>query len=59
MVPFEYSLTISCGAALVAVGGRFRPWLRPDAAGVAGAGLIAGDSLVSIAVALLRSFGLL
>ncbi len=58
LLPFEYSLTISCGAALVAVGGRF--WrLRPDAAGVAGAGLIAGDALVGISVALLRSFGLL
>jgi putative OPT family oligopeptide transporter len=58
LLPLEYSLTISCGAALVAAGGRFWRW-RPDAAGVAGAGLIAGDALVGIAVALLRSFGLL
>jgi len=59
LVPFDYSLTICCGAALVAVGGRFWPRLRSEAAGVAGAGLIAGDSLIGVAVALLRSFGLL
>lgn len=59
LLPFEYSLTIAGGAALVAVGGRFWPRLRSDAAAVAGAGLIAGDSLVGVAVALLRSFGVL
>jgi putative OPT family oligopeptide transporter len=59
LVPFEYSLTIACGAALIAVGGHFWPRLRSESAGVAGAGLIAGDSLVGVAVALLRSFGLL
>lgn len=59
LLPFDYSLTISCGAALVAVGGRFWRPLRPDAAAVAGAGLIAGDSLIGVVVALLRSLGLL
>jgi len=59
LVPFDYSLTIACGAAVVVVGGRFWPWLRTAAAGVAAAGLIAGDSLVGVAVALLRSFGAL
>jgi uncharacterized oligopeptide transporter (OPT) family protein len=59
LVPFDYSLTIVCGAAVVAVGGRFWPWLRSPAAGVGAAGLIAGDSLVGVGVALLRSFGVL
>src|SRR5712692_1747856 len=59
LVPLEYSLTIACGAALLAVGGHFWPRLRSELAGVAGAGLIAGESLISVAVALLRSFGLL
>jgi len=59
LVPFDYSLTIACGAAVVVVGGRFWPWLRSAGAGVAAAGLIAGDSLVGVAVALLRSFGAL
>jgi putative OPT family oligopeptide transporter len=59
LVPFDYSLTIACGAAVVAVGGRFWPRLRSAAAGVAAAGMIAGDSLVGVAVALLRSFGVL
>jgi len=59
LVPFDYSLTIAFGAALVAVGGRYWPRLRSDAAAVTGAGLIAGDSLVGVSVALLKSFGLL
>jgi len=59
LVPFDYSLSISCGAALVGLGARFWPRLRSVTTGVVGAGLIAGDSLVGVAVALLRSFGVL
>jgi len=59
LVPFDYSLTIACGGAVVVVGGRFWPRLRAGSAAVTAAGLIAGDSLVGVAVALLRSFGLL
>ena len=56
LLPLEYSLTIACGAGVATVWTRF--WrLRPDIAGVTAAGLVAGDSVVGIAVALLRSFG--
>lgn len=59
LIPLEYSLTILCGAAVVAASSRLRrPW-RPETVAAVGAGLIAGDSLVGVAIALLRSFGLL
>jgi uncharacterized oligopeptide transporter (OPT) family protein len=57
LVPVDYSLTIACGAALLAAAGRVWPRLHSEFAGVTGAGLIAGDSVVGVAVALLRSFG--
>jgi uncharacterized oligopeptide transporter (OPT) family protein len=59
LLPFEYSLTIFCGAVLIPASARLGAKLRPEAAGAASAGLIAGDSVVGIVVALLRSFGLL
>jgi uncharacterized oligopeptide transporter (OPT) family protein len=56
LLPLGYSLTIAAGAAVAAVCTRL--WrLRPEIAGVVAAGLIAGDSVVGIAIALLKSFG--
>ncbi|MCA1827514.1 MAG: OPT/YSL family transporter [Myxococcales bacterium] len=54
LVPVDYAMAFVLGALLVKV----FPALREKGA-VAGAGLIAGDSLVGIAVALLMSFALL
>ena len=54
LVPVDYSMAFVLGALLV----RAVPALR-ERGPVAGAGLIAGDSLVGIAVALLMSFALL
>jgi uncharacterized oligopeptide transporter (OPT) family protein len=55
-LPLEYSLTIACGAGIATLCTRL--WrLRPEIAGVTAAGLIAGDSVIGIAIALLRSFG--
>jgi uncharacterized oligopeptide transporter (OPT) family protein len=56
LLPLDYSLTIAFGAAVAAACSRF--WrLRPEIAGVTAGGLIAGDSVVGIGVALLKSFG--
>jgi uncharacterized oligopeptide transporter (OPT) family protein len=54
LVPVDYSLAILLGAVLV----RAVPRLHATGP-VAGAGLIAGDSLVGVVVALLTSLGLL
>ena len=54
LVPVDYSMAFVLGAVIV----RAVPALR-ERGPVAGAGLIAGDSLVGIAVALLMSFALL
>jgi putative OPT family oligopeptide transporter len=54
LVPVDYSLAIVLGALLLRAVPR---WRQPGA--VAGAGLIAGDSLVGVAAALLNSMGLL
>ncbi|HYV65241.1 MAG TPA: OPT/YSL family transporter, partial [Myxococcales bacterium] len=59
LLPFDYSLTMFCGAAVVAVSTRLGLGPRPAIAAAAAAGLVAGDSVIGIFVALLRSFGLL
>jgi uncharacterized oligopeptide transporter (OPT) family protein len=59
LVPFDYSLAIAGGAAVLALAARFRPESWPQRSAVAGAGLIAGESLVGLAVALLSSLALL
>jgi uncharacterized oligopeptide transporter (OPT) family protein len=58
LVPVDYSLATVCGSALLYLASRIKPTLR-DTGPVAGAGLIAGHSLVGIVVALLTSMGLL
>jgi uncharacterized oligopeptide transporter (OPT) family protein len=59
LVPFDYSLAILGGATIVSAGARLQagPWSRSGA--VAGGGLIAGDAIVGVTTALLRSVGLL
>jgi len=58
LVPFDYSLAVFCGAAVVWFVARFRPGSAQYGA-VVGAGLIAGESLVGVLAALLTSFELL
>jgi putative OPT family oligopeptide transporter len=59
LVPVDYSLAIVCGSVVLTLGTRFVAPSWRDMGPVAGAGLIAGDSLIGIAAALLTSFGLL
>jgi uncharacterized oligopeptide transporter (OPT) family protein len=59
LIPFDYSLAIVGGAALLGIGARVRPEFWSQRGAVAGAGLIAGESLVGLAAALLTSLGLL
>jgi uncharacterized oligopeptide transporter (OPT) family protein len=59
LVPFEYSLAITAGAAFVTLARRRSPEFWSAYAPVIGSGLIAGDSLIGLATALLTSVGLL
>ena len=59
LVPVNYSAAILLGALALTAGDRLRPGFRRESGPVAGAGLIAGDSVVGLLVALLRSFALL
>ena len=59
LIPFEYSLAIVAGAALVSIGRRFRPEFWSRYAAATGGGLIAGDAVVGFFAALLTSVGLL
>jgi uncharacterized oligopeptide transporter (OPT) family protein len=57
LVPFGYSLAIAAGAAVLVAGKRLGGESWAQRAPVAGAGLIAGESLVGLLAALLTSFG--
>jgi len=59
LIPFDYSLAMAGGAAVLGIGALLRPEFWSQRGGVAGAGLIAGESLVGLAAALLISLGLL
>ena len=59
LVPVNYSAAIVLGALALTAGERLRPGFRRESGPVAGAGLIAGDSVVGLVVALLTSFALL
>jgi uncharacterized oligopeptide transporter (OPT) family protein len=59
LVPVDYSLAIVCGAVVLVIASRVKGPAWRDTGPVAGAGLIAGHSLVGIIVALLTSLGLL
>jgi len=59
LVPFDFTLAIVCGALLLTVAARFRPGAWSQHGAVVGAGLIAGESLVGLAAALLTTLGLL
>jgi uncharacterized oligopeptide transporter (OPT) family protein len=59
LVPFDYSLAIAAGAALLGIGTRLRPEFWSHRRSVVGAGLVAGESLVGLAAALLTTLGVL
>jgi len=55
LVPFDYSLAIVCGAAVVSAGARLQAEPSSRSGAVVGGGLIAGDAIIGVAAALLRS----
>jgi putative OPT family oligopeptide transporter len=59
LIPFDYSLAIVAGAALVTIGRRIRPEFWSRYAAAIGGGLIAGDAVFGFIAALLTSAGLL
>ncbi|WP_224243032.1 OPT/YSL family transporter [Hyalangium gracile] len=58
LVPANYAVTIATGALLVAVGRRLRPEATAQHAPALGAGAIAGESLMGLAIAALFAFGI-
>jgi uncharacterized oligopeptide transporter (OPT) family protein len=58
LVPFDFTLAMVCGAVLMTAAIRLRPqWSQTGPA--AGGGLIAGESVIGLAAALLTTLGLL